>query len=100
MIFNYQMILNQLDLHFKCCFQHNELNVLQKNLPVEEFCIVNVPAENTFYGVMNDELHGKFLDILSGETLGQFEYVDEKDFRDLNYTDVIGNEELIKNLSS
>ena len=83
---------------FKCCFQHHELSTLQNNLPVEEFCIVKVSAEKNFYGVMNDELHSKFLDILSGETLEQLEYLDENDFRNLDYdrSDLIGNEELLK----
>ena len=86
-------------LIFKCVLLYNELTALQKYLPPHEFCIITRPGENVFYGVMNEELHSKFMDNLSGETLEQLEYLDEKELRNsIQFEDpeIIGNEELLK----
>ena len=68
---------------------------LQNYLPHNEFCIINIPGEEFYYGVMNDELHSKFMDILSGETLELLEYLDESDFKNTvrdHKADILGNE--------
>jgi hypothetical protein len=86
-------------LLFKCTLTHNELTALQNYLPHDEFCIVNKPGEVMYYGVMEEELHGKFMDILSGETLELLEYLDEKDMKELLRSasfDVVGNGSLLK----
>lgn len=74
---------------------------MQKYLPVDEFCLIVIPEEKIFYGVMDEELHSKFMDILSGETLECLEYMDEKDLKNLDYSksDIIGNEDLLKKIS-
>ena len=74
---------------------------MQNYLPHDEFCIINVPGEKFYYGIMNEELHSKFMDILSGETLEQLEYIDEKDFKTLvrySNAEIMGNEVHLKNL--
>ena len=68
-------------LIFKCVFSYNELRALQNYLPADQYCIINKTGEKTFYGLMTEELHSKMMDILSGETLGQLEYVDEEELR-------------------
>ena len=68
-------------LIFKCVFSFNELRALQNYLPADQYCIINKTGEKTYYGVMSEELHSKMLDILSGETLSQLEYVDEEELR-------------------
>ena len=90
-------------LIFKCALQQSEIFAMQKYLPAEEFCLVNIPEEQISYGIMNEELHSRFMDILSGETLECLEYLDEKDFRKLGEvkrSDVIGNAGLLDKLSS
>ena len=50
---------------------------------------------------MNEDLHSRFMDILSGETLECLEYLDEAEFRKLiqeHGREVIGNRELIDKL--
>jgi len=89
-------------LIFKCALQQSEIIALQKYLPADEFCIINNLEEKICYGVMNDELHSRFMDILSGETLECLEYLDEKDFRKLaevERLEVIGNVGLLDKLS-
>ena len=88
-------------MFFKCYFQQRELIALQSYLPHDEFCIFNVPGEKFYYGVMNEELHSKFMDILSGETLEQLEYLDEKDFINTgrqSMAEIMGNEGHLKKL--
>ncbi|MBC7981482.1 hypothetical protein H7X65_00210 [Candidatus Parcubacteria bacterium] len=86
-------------LIFKCTFPYNELTALRKHLPENDFCIITHPDEKIYYGIIKADLHSKFMDMLSGETLEQLEYLDEKELRysvkNENF-DVIGNEELLK----
>jgi hypothetical protein len=103
MIF-WQMILTKsLELLiFKCALQQREIIALEKYLPADEFCIVSIPGERMSFGIMNDELHSRFMDILSGETLECLEYLDESDFEKLRDTgggEVIGNSRLLDKLS-
>ncbi len=73
---------------------------MQNYLPHDEFCIFNVPGEKFYYGVMNEVMHSKFMDILSGETLVQLEYLDEKDFKNTerhSMAEILGNEGHLKN---
>ena len=84
---------------FKCVFQASELSVIQTVLPADEFCIIKFPGEQVCYGVMNENLHSRFMDVLSGETLEHLEYPDEKELkskaRDEN-AEFIGNRDLLK----
>jgi hypothetical protein len=89
-------------LIFKCALHPHEVSALQKYLPAEEYCLINVPEQNTFYGIMNEELHSRFMDILSGETLECLEYLDEGEFKKFAKApdrEVIGNAALINKLS-
>ena len=89
-------------LIFKCALQQNEIIALQKYLPVDEFCIISLPGERMSYGIMNEELHSRFMDILSGETLECLEYLDGSDFekmKDAGEGEVIGNARLLDKLS-
>ena len=71
-------------------------------MPPGEYCIIYIPEEKISYGIMHDEMHSKFMDILSGETLECFEYLDESDFKkiaDIDKREVIGNAGLLDKLS-
>lgn len=86
---------------FKCALQPHEVIALQKHLPADEYCFINIPSEKIIYGIMNEQLHSRFMDILSGETLECLEYLDEAEFRKLiqeHGREVIGNRELIDKL--
>ena len=101
-IFSDSIITKSLELLiFKCAFQPHEVIALQNHLPADEYCLINNPGDKMIYGVMNEELHSRFMDILSGETLECLEYLDEPEFRQLfqEYgTEVIGNRDLIGKL--
>ena len=83
----------------KCVFQESDLSAIQTVLPADEFCIIRFPGEQVCYGVMNENLHSRFMDVLSGETLEHLEYPDEKELkykaRDEN-AEFIGNRDLLK----
>ena len=84
---------------FKCVFQESELSALHTTLPADEFCIIKFPGEQICYGVMNVELHSRFMDILSGETLEHLEYPDEKELNiaaKVKTAEFIGNKDLLK----
>ena len=86
---------------FKCALQHSEINAIRKSLPDDEYCIVSDAEQNLSYGVMKEELHSRFMDVLSGETLERLEYLDEKEFRklgDIDRSKVIGNAALLDEL--
>ena len=71
-------------------------------MPSDAFCIVIIPNEKMSYGIMEEELHSKFMDVLSGETLECLEYLDENDFKKLGEVDrseIIGNASLLDKLS-
>ena len=88
-------------LIFKCALQHSEIDAIQKSLPADEYCIVSVPEQKISYGVMNEDLHSRFMDVLSGETLEHLEYLDEKEFKkvvDVKRSKVIGNVGLLDKL--
>ena len=88
-------------LIFKCALQPHEVIALQKHLPADDYCLIKLPHEKIIFGIMNEELHSRFMDILSGETLECLEYLDEAEFRKLfeeHGTEVIGNGELINKL--
>jgi hypothetical protein len=88
-------------LIFKCALLPGEVVAMQKHLPADEFCIINNPEEKINYGIMNDELHARFMDILSGETLECLEYLDVGEFRKLGEIErweVIGNARLMDRL--
>ena len=87
---------------FKCALRPEEIIALKKHLPPDEFCIVHIPEEKMSYGIMHEEMHSRFMDILSGETLECFEYLDETDFKkikDIDRREVIGNAGLLDELS-
>ncbi|HUQ64896.1 MAG TPA: hypothetical protein VM101_02000 [Flavitalea sp.] len=76
---------------------HNEVAALQKYMPPGEYCIIHITEENIWCGVISDEHHSKFIDILSGETLEQLEYLDEDEFRNIikdKQFSVVGNRDL------
>lgn len=86
---------------FKCALQPHEVIALQNHLPADEYCLINIPRDKWTYGIMNEELHSKFMDILSGETLECLEYLDEQELRKLieeHGAEVIGNRALIDKL--
>lgn len=87
-------------LIFKCALLPDEMIALQKHLPADEYCLINFAGDTNIYGVMNDGLHSRFMDIVSGETLEFLEYLDEADFRKLGMErrEVIGNGRLVDNL--
>ena len=76
---------------------HNELLALQKNLPSDSFCLINHDDDKIYYALMYDDMHVKCMDILSGETLEQMEYMEEKEFKAMSTTGakIIGNRELL-----
>ena len=88
-------------LIFKCALQPDEIIALQQYLPADEYCLINFPGDKTTYGIMNDELHSRLMDLVSGETLECLEYLDESDLRKIGKVskgEVIGNGGLIDNL--
>jgi len=88
-------------LIFKCVLQPEEIIALQKYLPADGYCMINFPQEKIVYGIMSDELHTKFMDIVSGETLQCLEYLDEEDLRKVSKdekSEILGNKSLIDEL--
>lgn len=86
-------------LIFKCVLQPDEVIALQKDLPADEYCLIKVPEEKIVYGIMNEELHSRLMDIVSGETLECLEYLDEVEFRNVSRMErreVTGNSRLIE----
>ena len=72
---------------------------MQTVLPADEFCIIKLRGEQVCYGVMNEHLHSRFMDVLSGETLEHLEYTDEKELKSMESdknAEFIGNRELVK----
>ena len=83
---------------FKCVLHPDEIVALQKYLPADEYCLINFPEEKIVYGIMSEQLHTKFMDIVSGETLECLEYLDEEELRKVSKDEkreVLGNESLI-----
>ena len=63
--------------------------------------MIKFPQEKIVYGIMSDELHTKFMDIVSGETLQCLEYLDEEDLRKVSKdekSEILGNKSLIDEL--
>jgi hypothetical protein len=87
---------------FKCVFTEKEFSSLQTTLPVGDFCVVRYRGDKVYCGIIDDSLHGNFMDILSGETLEQLEYLDEEDVRDYfagrSDYEIVGNRELLKSV--
>jgi len=89
-------------LIFKCALQQSEIIAMQERLPADDFCIINKPGEKMSYGIMNEELHSRFINILSGETLERLEYLDEMELRNIREgggQEIIGNVLLLDKLS-
>ena len=85
---------------FKCVFTEKEFSSLQTTLSADDFCITRLPANDFFYGIIDDRLHASFMDILSGETLERLEYLDEEDIREVlagrDDYELIGNKDMMK----
>lgn len=69
-------------LLFRCRFTHNELTAIKNYLPQGEYCLVSGGESREYFGVMEEGLHSRFIDILSGETLSYLEYVDSDEMND------------------
>ena len=86
-------------LLFRCRFTYNELVAIKNYLPENEYCLVIGPGERDYYGVIDEGLHDKLMDILSGETLGILEYVDEQELKEYLQSDeaagTLGNTTLL-----
>jgi hypothetical protein len=87
-------------LLFRCKFSKDELAAFKNYLPEGEYCLVGGPGENEYYGVMEEGLHDKLMDILSGETLGVLEYLDEGEMRECmqrsEAAEKLGNNKLLE----
>ena len=68
-------------LIFKCCFSAREMEEIRSALPGDGYCVVSNAGDRMCYGAINDEIYNQFMDVLSGETLEQLEYLDEDEFR-------------------
>lgn len=62
-------------LFFKCRISFNELVSMEKQLPIESFCITRDEQDGFHFGVIKSSIFNKFLNALSGETLEQLEYL-------------------------
>lgn len=88
-------------LFFKCRASFNELVALEKNLPEELYCISNDRLEGYHYGVIKVTIFNKLLNVLTGETLEQLEYLSDDEFREAlvlvrrNNISFSGNTELL-----
>jgi hypothetical protein len=87
-------------LIFKCQFSAQELSAMKESLPHDGFCIMRRPGEKMHYGVMREDLHSRFMDVLSGETLGNLEYLDEDELKNFDQRDaeITGNRRLIEEI--
>lgn len=70
-------------LIFKCFFTAREIGAIAQEMPGDGYCIMRRPGEQIFFGIVVEEWYGAFMDLLSGETLEQLEYLDEEEIRRL-----------------
>ena len=88
-------------LFFKCRISFNELVGLEKQLPSEQYCISTDRLDEYHYGVIKVGAFNKLLNVLSGETLQELEYLNEDEFRHVisnlrnNKAAFRGNQELL-----
>ena len=68
-------------LFFKCRLSFNEVVALEKQLPGEVFCVSRDPVDQYHYGVVKPTAFSQFLNVLSGETLEQLEYLSDEEFQ-------------------
>ena len=87
---------------FKCVLTEDEFSALRVTISSDEYCLVRLPGDKNSYAIIAARLRDNIMDVLSGETLEQLEYLDEEEMRDVikaasNY-EVVGNRELLKRL--
>ena len=68
-------------MFFKCKISYNELVSIQKNLSADSYCITKDAVDDYHYGIIDVRAFDKLLNVLSGETLGELEYLAEDEFK-------------------
>jgi hypothetical protein len=70
-------------LFFKCRISFNELVAMEKYLPNDAYCISRDSFDEFHYGVIQTTGFNQLLNVLSGETLEQLEYLSGDEFRNV-----------------
>jgi hypothetical protein len=85
MIFILQLVRkrNASMLFFKCRISLNEITALERNLPQDIYCISRDKLDQFHYGVIRSSGFNKLLNVLSGETLEDLEYLNDDEFRNV-----------------
>jgi hypothetical protein len=68
-------------LFFKCRISFNELVAMERYLPKDTYCISRDSFDEFHYGVIQSTVFNQLLNVLSGETLEQLEYLSSDEFR-------------------
>lgn len=68
-------------LFFKCRMSSEDLALIERRLPRDLYWISREHFEDFHYGVIKSVIFNKLLNILSGETLEQLEYLSEHEFK-------------------
>ena len=68
-------------LFFKCRISFNELVAMERYIPADAFCISRDSFEDFHYGVIQGTAFNELLNVLSGETLEQLEYLSGDEFK-------------------
>lgn len=68
-------------MFFKCQITYNELVSLDRILSDEVYCVIKNPGDNYYYGVMPSTAYDKLIEVLSGDSLVNLEYLDQDEFR-------------------
>ena len=68
-------------LFFKCRISFNELVAMERYLPNDTYCISRDGFGEFHYGVIQSTVFNQLLNVLSGETLEQLEYLSSDEFR-------------------
>jgi hypothetical protein len=88
-------------LFFKCRISFNELVLMERQLPQEMYCISKEQHDQFHYGVIKTGVFNKLLNVLSGETLEELEYLSEDEFKEVlsiaknKNLKFVGNHELL-----
>jgi hypothetical protein len=70
-------------MFFKCRISFNELVAMERYLPNDTYCISRDGFGEFHYGVIQSTGFNSLLNVLSGETLEQLEYLSSDEFKNV-----------------